>query len=211
MATAKPPLYIVGAGGHAKVASDCAEQCGYQQIYMLDDQFPTLTLCGRWSVVGKPQLLETIDLANVHCFVAIGNNKIRETVLKQLTVLNAHIATLIHPTAVIGTDVVIGQGTLIMANTVVNAFTQIGQGCILNTSSSVDHDGQIADCVHIAPGVRLAGSVTVRDKTFIGIGSAVIQQVCIGANVTVGAGSTVIRTVPDDSVVVGSPAKLLKK
>ena len=52
----------------------------------------------------------------------------------------------------------------------------------------------------------VAGGVTVGERSWIGAGATVIQQIEIGADVTVGAGSVVIRNVPWGSTVVGVPA-----
>lgn len=207
MATTKPALYIVGAGGHAKVVADCAERLGYVDIKLLDDKHPELTECGRWPVVGDSSHIEAIAKGPAHFFVAIGTNATRQRVSEKIQSAGGQLVSLIHPTAVIGTDVTIGEGSLILANVVVNAFSSVGKGCILNTACSVDHDGVIANYVHIAPGSRLAGEVSVGERTFIGIGSAVIQQIQIGADVTVGAGSAVIHHIAASSVVVGSPAR----
>ncbi|WP_100644222.1 acetyltransferase [Alteromonas facilis] len=210
MATTKPKLFIIGAGGHAKVVADCAELLGYDDIAMLDDHFPDINTCGRWPVVGKLAYLNDLDKSKVECFVAIGNNPVRATICQTLLDDGWSIPTLIHPTAVIARDTEIGVGTLVLANVVVNSFSSVGKGCILNTACSVDHDCTIGNFVHIAPGTRLAGGVSVGDTSFIGIGCAVIQQVTIGVGVTIGAGSTVLKDITDNVVAVGSPAVIKK-
>lgn len=64
--------------------------------------------------------------------------------------------------------------------------------------------------MHIAPGVVLAGNVTVGENSFIGANSVLKQDVKIGSGVTVGAGSVVIKDIPDNEIWVGNPAKKLK-
>ena len=207
MATTKPTLIIIGAGGHAKVVADCAEKLGYQDIRMLDDNYPSITECGCWPVVGDTSMIAQFDNTAVEWFVGIGNNPVRAKLFERLKALKGSVATLIHPTAVLGMHVSVGEGTLILANVVLNPFSSVGKACILNTACSVDHDGDIADCVHIAPGSRLAGNVSVGARSFLGIGSTVIQQVHIGDDVTIGAGSTVLNDIDSGVTAVGSPAK----
>ncbi|MBA7557870.1 2,3,4,5-tetrahydropyridine-2,6-dicarboxylate N-acetyltransferase [subsurface metagenome] len=48
------------------------------------------------------------------------------------------------------------------------------------------------------------------ELSFIGIGTTVIQEIKIGKNVTIGAGSVVIKNIPDNIIVVGNPAKIIK-
>jgi len=75
----------------------------------------------------------------------------------------------------------------------------------------VDHDCRIGDFVHLAPGVRLAGEVTVGEGALIGIGASVLPGVCIGAWDVVGAGAVVTEDVAPGVTVVGVPARPLRK
>ena len=68
---------------------------------------------------------------------------------------------------------------------------------------------QLVDAVHICPDARLAGEVEVGDRSWIGIGASVIQQIRIGADVTVGAGAAVVCDLPDGVTAVGVPARTL--
>ena len=53
------------------------------------------------------------------------------------------------------------------------------------------------------------GRVTIGDNVFIGAESVVLPGVSIGSNVIIGANSTVTHDVPDNTVVAGSPARVL--
>lgn len=53
------------------------------------------------------------------------------------------------------------------------------------------------------------GRVTIGDNVFIGAESVVLPGVTIGSNVIIGANSTVTHDVPDNTVVAGSPARVL--
>ena len=52
--------------------------------------------------------------------------------------------------------------------------------------------------------------VTVGDNSFFGIGSKVFGAVVLGNNIVVGANSVVVKSVPDNCVVAGIPAKIIK-
>ena len=114
---------------------------------------------------------------------------------------------MIHPSAVIGTDVEIGIGSVVMAGVVINSSTKIGKGCIVNTSSSLDHDNIIEDYVHISPGVRTAGSVSIGKLTWIGIGSVVSNNVNIYSSCKVGAGAVVVKDITEPGTYVGVPVR----
>jgi UDP-N-acetylbacillosamine N-acetyltransferase len=205
-------LVIIGAGGHGKVAAECAELMGlYTSICFWDGLYPQLTQVSHWPVVGTGAEFSGLDTVHTDYFVAIGHNITRQKVTTQLLEQQCHMATLIHPSAVVSPYSEIGEGTLICATAVVNIETKIAPGCIVNTGASVDHDNILASFVHIAPGARLAGSVSIGEASFIGIGSVIIPGKSIGKHCVLGAGSTLLHDLADYSVAVGSPAKVIKQ
>ena len=52
--------------------------------------------------------------------------------------------------------------------------------------------------------------IIIKNKAWIGAGSIILGGVTIGENAIVGAGSVVIKDVPDNGIVVGTPARLIK-
>lgn len=196
-------LVIIGASGHGKVVADIARKNGYENILFLDDN-ETLTDCGGYSVVGKT---ETFIQYDCDFFVAIGNATIRQKIQQRLTCANKSVATLIHPSAVIGDNVQIGMGTVVMAGAVINPSTTIGDGCIINTCASVDHDNTIGDYVHISVGAHTAGTVNIGSKTWLGIGAIVSNNINICENCMIGAGAVVIKNLTESGTYIGVPAK----
>lgn len=205
-------LYIIGSGGHGKVAADCADAMGcFAEITFLDDTYPDRKRVMDWNVVGKSEDAKRLsENNNALFFVAIGDCHARARVTEELLEQGIALATLIHPTAVVSRWVEIEPGTLICANATVNIATRIGRGCIINTAATVDHDCTIVQYTHIAPGVNLAGAVLIDQKTFVGIGSAVAQGVTIGDSCIIGAGAAVVNDIPPHALAVGVPAKVKK-
>ena len=76
-------------------------------------------------------------------------------------------------------------------------------------SSSIDHDCTINDFVHVAPGATLCGGVLVGRSTLIGAGTTILPNIKVGENVIIGAGSLVNKDIPDNSMVFGTPAKVI--
>jgi sugar O-acyltransferase (sialic acid O-acetyltransferase NeuD family) len=205
----KNKLLIIGASGHGKVVADIAIKMNqWQQIVFLDDD-ETINDCMGLEVVGK-----TIDAAwfteDHDIVVAIGNNNTREKIQIQLEQVGASIATLIHPQAIIGENVEIEAGTVIMAGTVINCCSKVGKGCIINTGATIDHDNVIGAFVHISPGAHLAGTVEIGDKSWIGIGAVISNNLNVTSEVCIGAGSVVIGNITEAGTYVGLPAKVIK-
>jgi sugar O-acyltransferase (sialic acid O-acetyltransferase NeuD family) len=96
-----------------------------------------------------------------------------------------------------------------MANAVINCGSKIGKGVIINTAATVDHDNIIGDYVHISPGSHLAGTVTVSEGTWIGIGATVINNLEITHDCMIGAGAVVVRSLIEPGTYAGVPARRL--
>ena len=202
----KDMLIIIGASGHGKVVADIAIKLNKWQSIVYFDDDDSIKTCMGLQVIGK-----TVDAIKykdkAEFFIAIGNNLIRERIYKELENIGIETITLIHPSAIIGNDVEIGLGTVVMAGTVINSSSRIGKACIINTSSSVDHDNLIGDFVHIAPGVRLAGTVKVGNGSWLGIGSVVSNNLSICSNCKLGAGAVVVKDIEESGTYIGVPTK----
>lgn len=202
----KDKLIIIGASGHGKVVADIAIKMNkWQSITFLDDD-ESIKISMGLGVIGKTaDAFAYKDEADF--FVAIGSNGIREKVQEKLIEEGLNVVSLIHPSAVIGTDVEIGFGSAVMAGVVINSSTRIGNGCIINSSSSVDHDNVIEDYVHVSPGVNMAGTVKVGKCTWLGIGSVVSNNVNICSGCKVGAGAVVVKDITEPGTYVGVPVR----
>ncbi|HEY3296724.1 MAG TPA: acetyltransferase [bacterium] len=207
------PLFIYGSSGHAKVVIDVAEKMGGFDIRgMLDDNPVATGSCVMgYPVLGGAEILTSLDPKRDRIFVAIGSNTVRQRIGRRLIAAGFALPALVHPAAVIGREVMIGQGTVIMAGVVVNPATVIGSLCILNTCCSVDHDGRIGEAVHVSPGARLAGNVSVGEGSWVGIGSSIIEGRTIGCRCMIGGGAVVIDDVADDTTAVGVPARAIRR
>lgn len=192
-------LIIIGASGHGKVVADIAVKNGYSDIVFLDDD-DTIKTCAGFPVVGKTS--EAVDMSGDK-IVAIGNNKIRERLSKDIKTV-----TLIHPSAVISRRVEIGSGSVIMAGAVINSDANIGKNCIINTGATVDHDCVIGDTTHIAVGAHIAGACNIGQRVWIGAGSTVINNLIICDDAFVGAGAVVVKNLDKPGTYVGIPACL---
>ena len=205
-------LLIIGAGGHGKVIADIASALGkWDQIAFVDDKYPDLTQVLDWPVIGGMEDFRNHREEYPDVFVAVGDNAVRQKITIWSEEAGFHLPTLIHPRAAVSRLAVIGAGTIINSQSAVNANATIGKGCIVNTGATVGHDCVLGDFVHVAPGASLAGETVIGDGCWIGMRSAVIEQLTVGKGVVIGAGAVVTRNIPDNKLVVGIPAKIVKE
>lgn len=197
-------LNVIGSGGHAKVIIESAKISGINNFFVYDDNEKKInSFLSGFEIIGP---ISTGIFGS--SIIAIGDNFIRKSVSLKFPKLNW--VTIIHPSAIISEDVIIGEGTVILAGVIVQPGSRIGKHCIINTGACIDHDCIIGDFVHIAPNCSLAGGISVREGTFIGIGSSIIPNITVGSWTNVGAGSVIISDQPDNCTTLGVPAKPIK-
>ena len=203
---------IIGAGGHGKVVLDILQQDPNIEVAgFIDDDVSKhgkringIRVFGGFSII--QEIFDEIDSG----IVGIGDNPVRAVFFKKMQDIGLDAVTAIHPRAVIAGTAKIGSGTVVAANAVINPDVVIEDNCIINTSATIDHDCLIAGHVHVSPGANIAGNVSIGKYSHIGIGASVVNGIVIGQNATVGAGAVVIEDVPDNAVVAGVPAKIIK-
>lgn len=209
------PVIVLGAGGHAKVVIDALLAGGAQVQGIVERD---ASLLGRnifgVPVIGGDEMVLSYPVDRVLLCCGVGSVRQpqrRRAVFERFRARGYRFVTVVHPRAIVGRGVDIGEGAQIMAGAVIQPGARIGMNVIVNTGASVDHDCRIGDHVHLAPGVTLSGEVEVGDGTHIGTGATVIQGIRIGSECLVGAGTLVIRDVADAETVIGVPAKVITR
>ncbi|GIJ44553.1 putative acetyltransferase EpsM [Virgisporangium aliadipatigenens] len=210
------PLLIAGAGGLARetaavVAAVNRVRPTWDLLGFLDDE-PALhgTSRGGVPIVGP---LAHAQEATAGVVVCIGNPNdpgVRKRVVARLGLPAERYATLVHPSAEVGSGCLIGPGTVLLAHTVLTADVTVGAHVAVMPHVVLTHDDVVEDFVTIAAGVRLGGNVRIGPAAYLGSGALVRQGVRIGEGALIGMGSVVLHDVPPGEVWVGNPARRLR-
>jgi len=104
----------------------------------------------------------------------------------------------------------IGQGSVIMPGVIVNANSRVGQHCILNTLSSLGHDGLMDDFSSLAPRVGTGGNFKLGYCSAVSLGANVVENIQVAEHAVIGAGSLVMNDIPSNAVAFGSPARVVR-
>lgn len=210
----KEKIILVGAGGHARVLIDLIRLSGLYEIAgIIDTQLKAGEMVSGITVLGNDDILGELYFHGLkYASIAVGsikNNFKRRVLYERIKEIGFSVPCLSHPKAVIAGNVQLLEGAQIMAGAIIQVNSSIGENTIINTGAIVEHDCQIGMHVHICPGTTISGGCNIGDSTFIGAGATVIQGVSIGNNSVVAAGAVVISDVPDNTGVMGVPAKIV--
>lgn len=208
-------VLIFGASGHGSVILDMLERSGTCTPVGFVDSFKKKgTKKNGYEVLGSEYDLPW--LIDAHAItggvVAIGDNWVRRQMVRRIRRIAPELEfiTLVHPTATLGKDVRLGRGTVVMPGVIINANAVVGDQCILNTRSSLGHDGVMEDFSSLAPAVCAGGNLHLGHGAALSLGCNIIENIRIGAHSVVGAGSLVVDDIPDLVVAFGSPARIIR-
>lgn len=207
------PVIVIGAGGHAKVVLDALLAAGIEVLGLVDadPMRQNGTVLGV-PVIGGDARLADFGPARIRLAVGIGGGEIpaaRRDIFERYRSQGYGFVTAVHPAAVAGREVSLGEGAQVLAGAVINPGTVIGENAIVNTRAVVEHDCRVGAHVHVAPGAILAGGVEVGEEALIGAGAVVAPGRRVGRRCIVGAGAVLVRDLAAGLTAGGVPAREL--
>jgi acetyltransferase-like isoleucine patch superfamily enzyme len=180
-------------GDNTIIANDCIIGEPISSYYYLPDYENVKTTIGSNCLIRSNAI--------IYCGNTIGND-----------VSTGH-RIMLRENNVIGNNCRIGNYTELHGN------VKMGKFCSLHSSVCIVEDAVIGEFVWISPGTILTNDITppslnrkspvIGDYTFIAVNCVILPGIEIGTNCLIGASSTVTRNIPDYSVCVGSPGKII--
>jgi sugar O-acyltransferase (sialic acid O-acetyltransferase NeuD family) len=214
------PIIILGCGGTCidvldiiAAINDEADSARYEVLGFLDDDealrgqsfggFPV-----RGSLDSAPQYPDAV-FANP---LGSPGSYTRRLAITQKTNLPAdRFETLIHPRATVSAMASIGRGSIVFPNVTVGSRANVGEQNVILAGCVINHDCALGDYTSVASGALLAGGVSVGKSCYIGSGCCIRGGVTIGDFAMVGMGAVVLEDVGPWTVVVGNPARILRR
>lgn len=135
----------------------------------------------------------------------------RREILERTGIARERFETIAHPTASISRTAELGRGTVVFQNVTITSRVKIGDHVLILPNTVISHDDTIGDYTCIAGGVCISGLVTIGHSCYLGSNSTIMERTTIGDFCLVGMGSVVRHQVDQNSVVVGNPARFLRK
>lgn len=205
-------LIIIGAGGMGRTMYDMArESIGYDTEFdikgYIDDNVLALKAFKNY-----PPMLGTIagyQPQQDDVFICSIGGQSRRPCMESIIKRGGEFLTMIHNTARIGTNVRIGEGTIIGAFSSIGADACVGKYNLIQSYTVVGHDVRIGNWNRIDTHVTIVGGVIVQNEIDIYSAAVLNHNVVVEDNAHVAACSFVIRKVKFGTTVVGNPAKRL--
>ncbi len=200
-------VIVLGTSGHARSCLDVIASLGWNVRGCVGSP-PSGPLQARY--LGTDEVLPELLSEGVRdAVVAVGDNQVRARLAIYLSDLGFNLPPVLSAHARVSPEAAISRACVFMHGVVVGPYTSVGTAVIVNTCASIDHDCDVGDFVHVAPGAHVTGSVTIRTGAFLGAGVSVIPEITIGEWATIGAGAAVVRDIDARQTVVGVPASEL--
>lgn len=211
-------IAIYGAGGfgrEVKMLIDQINEMRYKDsqldfIGYYDDGMEAGKIVNGFPVLGNMAKLNEVN-EPLGILIAIGDPKVKKSIVEKIQNPHIHYPTLIHPTVIIGRDEVsIGEGCIITAGCIITVNIQIGKHVILNLGCTVGHDTILGDYSSFMPGVNISGEVVVKEGVFAGTGAKIVNRCEIGEETIIGMGAIVAKSLPPKCTAIGAPARPIK-
>tara|TARA_R110002049_G_scaffold72490_2_gene187225 strand:- start:263236 stop:263862 length:627 start_codon:yes stop_codon:yes gene_type:complete len=204
-------LIVFGTGPHASVVIDIVRQMPSLELAGVvaksNQDEPS-----RHQVVGYDDQIQALLESYCAGIIGIGSNNIRTKLASKITTQSStfRFVNAVHPSSTIAVSAEIGPGTAVMAGAVINPNAIVGSHTIINSNSTVEHDCVIGDFSSVAPHACLAGGVKLGMGVTINTGANLVPGVSIGDRSVIGAGSTVLNDIPAGVLAYGCPARVIR-
>jgi acetyltransferase EpsM len=211
MANTPDPVLILGARTFAREVADLLREIPAFELRGFVENLDRAR-CGQM-IDSLPVLWvdEIAAMSATHRGICALGSTHRRGFIENATSQGLKFITLIHPAARISSTSVAGEGSIICPGAQVASHAQIGRHVLINRGALIGHDVEVGDCVTIGPGANIAGFCRIGFGSYIGMGAIVVERLVIGSGSMVAAGSVVTRDVPDNVMVAGMPARVVKR
>jgi len=213
-------LIILGTGGNSVDILDAVHERNahstipqYECIGFLDDD-PQQWGKAIWGVQVLGPLESAAHYPEAYFVNGIGSEHNfwkKAAIIAKTRVPLDRFETIVHPTASVSRMATLGQGVVVLQHVTITNQARIGNHVIILPNSVISHDVVIGDYTCITGGVCISGLVTIGCNCYLGTNSSIIGGVRIGDGCLIGMGAVIRYDVPEHAVMVGNPARLLRK
>jgi sugar O-acyltransferase (sialic acid O-acetyltransferase NeuD family) len=208
-------LLLYGAGGAGReMAYSLSLGDTWKVKGFIDDTKKPETIIDTLPIVGGIEWLKNYNGNVAICIV--GNPQIKKKLINNIKALCHGITfpVVISPYSFVPQSVELEMGEGAIVAQIFNHLTpgmKVGKFVWINSYNTLGHNAIIGDYTTLYSNIMMGGESQIGEYCVVGTGTIIKPGVKIGNNVTIGAGTLVIKDIPDNVVIVGSPAKIIKQ
>ncbi len=205
---------IYGAGGNGREMLELAQLINqkekrWSEIVFIDDMKTEPYVNGK-RVYTYQNAKDRFKTA-LEIIMGTGEPETRRKLFEKVKADGMALPALVHPDVYIPESSRIGQGVVIQMGSFISCNVEIGDYVLIQPNVSVCHDDIIEEGCVISGFCNIAGAVRIGKYTYLGLSASVRQRISIGENSIVGMGAVVVGNVEDEMVVMGNPAKAVRR
>ena len=220
VSSAAKQLIILGARGNSVDILDAVNERNaqsklprYECIGFLDDDQQQW---GQqiWGVQVLGPLESATNYSDAYFVNSIGserNFRHKAEIIAKTKLPPERFETIVHPTASVSRMATLGTGVVVLQHVTISNQVSIGNHVIILPNSVISHDVVIGDYSCITAGVCISGMATIERDCYLGTNSSIIGSVKLETGCMIGMGAVIRHDVPANAVMVGNPARLLRK
>lgn len=206
-------ILLYGGRSTAFIVQEMLKEKKIKTYAIFDEYIDKIHFQSKALFSNKKKDLKKFISNSSHFFVAIGmlDGELRVKIGEQLQKLGLKSFSIISNKSLVDKSAQVGKGCLIMPSAVIHKKVIIKSDCYINVNAVVDHESCLGKGVHLMGSSYIAGRVLIDDYASVGANSTILPDIKIGKGAVVGAGSVVTKNVKPYDIVVGNPARFLRK
>ena len=208
-------LWIVGAGGFGwEILSWVKQHPDNNKKWIIkgfiDDPLvnkdlsenPIVKYLENYQLISFDQLTSK-DINNALFILAIGDPSLKEKIVLQMKKKEVEFLTFIHPSVIIGENIILGEGVVVCPNAIITCDSKIDDFVTINIHSAIGHDCQIGKYTTISGNCDITGNCTVGKYVYFGTHANLIPGTIVEDSAVIGAGTVGIKKVKANTTIIG--------
>jgi sugar O-acyltransferase (sialic acid O-acetyltransferase NeuD family) len=206
-------LVVLGGPGDGLVVAEAilhATEAGQDvELYgFLNDVLPSGQILQSVPVLGRFEDWHALDgdVMFVPAVQKVKDMQARVSRIESLGIPDQRWTSVVHPRAVVSSDVQIGVGAFVASCATVQPESRIGRFASLRAGAMLGHHCVVEDHAYVGPNATMCGRSTLDFGAHLGPGAVLLDSKTMGTFSVAGIAAAVTKSVPDYWVVFGNPA-----
>ena len=141
--------------------------------------------------------------------VANGDPAIKAKLVRKIQQAGGSLLSVIHPTCYVAKSATVGEGAILCPFAFVGPYAVLAPHVTLNVSAGCGHNARIGSFTVLSPYSSAAGAANLGEGVFLGSYAFVAPEKTIGNHSKLSAGAFALADVPEKSLAIGNPARVL--